>query len=123
VSDLLFKCPDDLFQQIEERVLRRPELLSMDEYHTLPDGSEAFSPRDIVNHRTAHCVAGWIIALTPKAPEFERLRDNVDDFANEILVANGRLPIPFGIFYGDNASGLKLIRGRAAEERLNLNGD
>jgi hypothetical protein len=107
VSDLLFKCPDDLFQQIEERVLRRPELLSMDEYHTLPDGSEA----------------GWIIALTPKAPEFERLRDNVDDFANEILVANGRLPIPFGIFYGDNASGLKLIRGRAAEERLNLNGD
>jgi hypothetical protein len=117
MTEPLFKCPPDLFQQIEARVLRHPELLDMGEYHLLPDGTEAMSPRDIVNHRTAHCLQGWIIALTPKAPDYERLRDDVDDFANDILKANGRLPIPFGIIYGERESALRVIRGRAAEER------
>jgi hypothetical protein len=47
------------------------------------------------------------------------MRVDVDDYANEILVASGRLPIPLAIYHDNEETARKIIRGRCAEERAN----
>jgi hypothetical protein len=59
-----------------------------------------------------------IVKLTPRAAQYERLRIDVDDYANDILKMNGRRPIPLAIHHSDVESMLKVIRMRAAEERV-----
>ncbi len=66
---------------------------------------------------TSHCLAGFVVALTPKAAGYEHLREDVDVFANEILRANSRLPIPLAIFTSDDESVKIVVAGRASEER------
>ncbi len=113
----LLKCPNDLFQQIERIITERPELLSQFHFHELASGREAYTEEQILEEDTKHCLAGFIVALTPKAAGYEHLREDVDTFANEILRSNGRLPIPSSIFYADEDSARKIILGRSAEER------
>ncbi len=113
----LLKTPNNLFQLIEKAITDRPELLDAFNWHELPNGREAYTEEQILDEDTKHCLAGWIIALTPKAAGYEHLREDVDTFANEILRANGRLPIPNGIFTSCEESMKLVIAGRAAEER------
>lgn len=113
----LFKFPKDGFCQIEAKVLANPKLLKHDHYHTLPYGTEALTEEQILQPYTAHCLIGWVITVTPRAAAYERMRTDVVEFANEILTQSGRLPIPMGIVFSDEESMLKVIRGRAAEER------
>lgn len=113
----LLKCPPDLFQQIEARIKDKPELLSAFHYHELTSGREAFTEEQILEADTKHCLAGWVVALTPKAAHYEHMREDVDVFANEILVSNGRLPIPMAIYHSDEDSMRKVIAGRCSEER------
>lgn len=117
----MLKAPSDLFCRIEARLKENPELLTLDEYHLMPDGDEAFLEPDIMHYKTAHCLAGWIIAMTPNAARLERMRTDVDEYAQQILVASGRPRIPTAILFSDAESVLKIIRGRAAEERA-MNG-
>ena len=109
--------PKDIFCQIEAIVTADPSRLDMGHYHTMPDGSEAFAEVDILSPRTNHCLVGWVIALTPRAARFERGREEVVEFANEILRNGDRPALPWGIIMSDEASALKVIKGRAAEER------
>ena|SRR5690348_4724630 len=115
----ILKTPRNIFQMIEEIVTARPELLKTYHWHELPNGREAYVQDQIMDRDTAHCLAGWIVALTPRAAEFERLREDVDTYANEILVNSGRKPIPVAIFMelDDSETALKIIRKRANEER------
>ncbi len=113
----LLKTPNNLFQLIEKAITERPELLSAFHWHELSNGREAYTEEQILEEDTKHCLAGFIVALTPKAAGYEHLREDVDTFANEILRANGRLPIPNGIFTADEPSMERVIRGRASEER------
>lgn len=116
----MLKAPDNIFIQIERLVLKRPERLDQREWHTLPNGNEAFTMEEILAPDTRHCLLGWIVALTPGAALHEQRRGDVEEFAQDLLVRAGKLPIPWGIIFADEASALKLIRGRAAEERLGL---
>lgn len=113
----LLKTPNNLFQQIEAIITERPELLQLHHYHELASGREAFTEEQILESDTAHCLAGFIVALTPKAAGYEHMREDVDVFANEILKSNGRLPIPMAIFNSDVASVAIIVKGRASEER------
>lgn len=113
----LFKFPRDGFTQIAERITQNPKLLKTDDYHSLPHGTEAMTEEEIMRPYTAHCLIGWIIAITPRAAAYERMREDVVEFANEILVQSGRLPIPMGIVFSDEESMRKVVLGRAAEER------
>lgn len=80
-------------------------------------GTEALTEQDIMLPYTAHCITGWVIAITPRAAAYERMREDVVEYANEILRASGRLPIPWGIIFSDEESMKIFIRGRSAEER------
>lgn len=114
------KIPNDFFQQIEREVLRNPWRLKQHHWHEI-DGVEAVMPRDVESTECAHCLFGWIIAMTPGGASVEHAREtrgqDTQDLANEILVRNGRLPLPLMLAWADEASALKTIRGRAAEER------
>lgn len=115
----LLKAPDNIFQMIEEIITKNPNLLKPGDWHTLPNGREAFTEEQILDEDTAHCLAGFIVALTPNAAKAERIRLDVDEFANEILVNSGRLPIPLAIYMEEEETLIKILKGRAAEERAN----
>lgn len=89
----------------------------MDHYHSLNDGTEATSPEQILHPMCRHDLAGWIVFFTHGAARAEMGRVDVDDFAQSILQAGGYPPIPWGILFGEEEDALKVIRGRAAEER------
>jgi hypothetical protein len=114
----ILTAPKDLFQKIEKIVTERPELLKVHNFHELPNGTEALVMDQIMDEDTAHCLAGFVVALTPRGAEFERLRHDVDDFANEILRGSGRKPIPKAIFNSDEESMLKIVKRRAEAERM-----
>jgi hypothetical protein len=115
----LIQTPSNLFQMIEAIITETPELLSMHNWHELANGKEAFTEDQIAESDTKHCLAGWIIALTPNAPRFgiSSRRLDFDKYANEILKLSGRLPIPLAIYTEDEATARKIVAGRAAEER------
>ena len=113
----LFKFPSDGFQQIEAIVTKNPKLLLAGDWHTLPNGKEAFTAEEIMRPHTKHCLMGFIIKVTPKAAEYEMLREEVDEFANSILLANGHNPIPRAIIFGEEADMLRTIVLRANAER------
>lgn len=115
----LLICPPNLFQMIEAAITEKPELLSAFNWHELPNGREAYTDEQITAPNTKHCLAGFIVAFTPNAAKFEKIREDVDVYANEILVASGRLPIPLAIYMDDEETMRKIIRGRCAEERAN----
>lgn len=113
----LLKAPSNLFQMIEKVITENPHLLKPSDWHTLPNGREAFTEEQILDEDTAHCLAGFVVALTPNAAKAERLRVDVDDFANEILINSGRKPIPLAIFHDeDPETALKIVKLRAAAE-------
>lgn len=122
-NNILFITPDDLFQQIEKIVTKNPDRLRAFNYHELPNGREAFTEDQILDPKTCHCLAGFIIALTPQAAKYSYMwtvgaNDQTLETVNRILVDNGRKPIPMAIFFSDEESMLKVIRMRAAEERV-----
>lgn len=114
----LLHCPDDLFQLIEATVTENPKLLSCHNWHELANGREALVEDQIMEPDTSHCLAGMIVYFTPNAAKAERLRHDVDVFANEILINSGRKPIPLAIFKEDEETALKIIKMRANSERL-----
>ncbi len=113
----LLTAPKNLFQIIEAIVEARPELLKAHHWHEMASGREAFVEEQIMDTDTAHCAAGWIVALTSRGAEFERIRQDVDVYANEILVNSGYPPIPMAIYHSDEESMLKIIKMRAKKER------
>lgn len=113
----LLTAPKNLFQIIEAIVTQRPELLKSHHWHEMASGREAFTEEQILDTDTAHCLAGWLVALTSRGAEFERIRQDVDVYANEILVNSGYPPIPMAIFHSDEESMLKIIKMRAKKER------
>jgi hypothetical protein len=113
----MFKVPTDLFTQLETILLKEPHRLVLGDWHTYRDGEEGVTEEQILDPRCAHCLAGWLVALIPGAAKYERLRDDVDDYVNRILMQAGRPKIPKAIYYSDTESVLKLVRGRAAEEK------
>lgn len=113
----LLKAPINLFQMIEKIITENPDLFKSSDWHTLPNGREAFTEEQILDEDTAHDLAGFIVALTPNAAKAERLRVDVDDFANEILTNSCRKPIPLAIYHDeDPETVLKIVRMRAAAE-------
>jgi hypothetical protein len=112
--------PVDLFCRLEAIVLETPKLLDQHHYHTLPTGREAFTVADILHPDTAHCLMGWVAVLTPEAVERQSQFDDCYDYAQTLLKRSGRLPIPWGIAFADEESAIRVIRGRAAEEKLGL---
>jgi hypothetical protein len=111
------RFPSDGFQAIEEKILSNPKVLCSYNFHELPTGHEAMTEKEINRPDTAHCLAGHIIMMTPGALKYDIHTEDVDDLANSILVASGRLPIPMCLFYEDVETLTKILRGRAAEER------
>lgn len=103
---------------IEKIITENPKLLKAGDWHTLANGREAFTEEQILEENTAHCLAGWLVALTPNAAKAERIRMDVDEFANEILVNSGRQPIPLAIYMEEEESMIKIIRRRASDERI-----
>lgn len=90
----------------------------MDNWHTLPNGSEALSENQILHPMCQHDLAGWIVLMTPGAVTLElKYGKSPDDLANEILDAALMPKIPFGIAFGTREDAWRLIQGRAAEER------
>lgn len=115
----LLKCPTNLFQMIEQIITEKPQLLQIGDWHTLPNGREAFTEEQILEEDTAHCLAGFVVALTANAAKAERLRIDVDEYANEILVNSGRMPIPLAIYKEDEETLRRIIKRRAQDERIN----
>lgn len=116
----VLKAPPDLFQQISARVKERPELLITTNWHELPNGREAFTVDQITDEDTRHCLAGFVVLLTPGAVKHERMRIDVDEYANEILISSGRLPLPISIYLDDDIRTLeRILGGRSSEERVN----
>ncbi len=113
----LLQAPANLFQMIETIILEKPELLSSFQWHEMANGREGFTEEQIMEPDCKHCLAGWIQVLTPNGPKYSSRRADIDEFANEILVASGRLPIPLAIYMEDEETLTKIVRGRAAEER------
>lgn len=108
-----------LFDKIEEQVLANPALLDMGHYHTLPDGSEAFTREDILLPTTAHCLLGWVEVTLMRETRSRRMAgEDVYEWVQDQLAKRGYYPIPWGIVFSDEASALRVIRGRAAEERI-----
>ena len=116
--NLFLKAPDTLFQQIEAIVTKRPNLLKADNWHELKSGREAFTDEQIHDPDTAHCLFGWVVALVPRAAEFEHCRQDVPEYVNQILTDNGRKPLPKMLAHSDEESMLKVIKMRADAERL-----
>jgi hypothetical protein len=113
----LLKTPPNLFQLIEKAHAENPNFLKPGDWHTLWNNREAFTEEQIMDPDTSHCLAGAIVYFTPNAAKAERLRVDVDEFANEILVNSGRKPIPLAIFHDeDPETALRVIRNRAAQE-------
>lgn len=114
------RCPVDLFRKLEAIVMRDPSRLDLLHYHSC-NGREVTDGDQIMSASTSHCLLGWVIALTPGAARVEARREAAGcdpvDFANDILVSSGRLPVPLAIPFSDEVSAIKFIRGRAAEER------
>lgn len=113
----LIQAPPNLFQMIEAIITEKPELLSSHHWHELSNGREAFTEEQIMEPDTKHCLAGFVVVLTPNAPKFGSRRQDIDEYANEILVSSGRLPIPLAIYMEDEETLKKIAKGRAAEER------
>jgi len=115
--------PKNLFCLIEALIDKRPARLSMDHFHEV-HGREAVTCIDIRNPDAKHCLFGWVIALTEGAPREEphRYRGGQDpvDFANEILVRSGRMPILTKAAFGSRDQALTIIRHRAAHERAEM---
>lgn len=111
-------APKNLFQLIEAAITARPERLQLHHWHQLPNGNEALVQDQIMDEDTAHCLAGFIVAFTNRGAEFERLRHDVDIYANEILVSSGRKPIPLAIFNSDEESVIRIVKRRAEAERI-----
>lgn len=114
----LFKFPKNGWQLIAYKIEKNPNLLKAGDWHTMSNGTEAMTPEEILRPYTAHCLAGWVIAITPRAAEYEMLREEVPEYANRILSENGRKPIPNTFFYLEEDEMLALIKRRAAEESL-----
>jgi hypothetical protein len=114
----ILTAPKDLFQKIEKAITDNPDLLRMHHFHELPNGAEALVRDQIDDPDTSHCLAGFIVYFTPRAVEFERLRHDVDEFANEILRGSGRKPIPNAIFNSDEESVIRIVKRRADAERM-----
>ena len=116
----LFRFPKNGFQQIAEKITANPNLFKPDDWHTLSNGHEAMGEDEILRPYTAHCLAGWIIAITPRAAAYEMANEfdgeDVDDFANRILKQNGRKPIPKAIFHSEEESMKRILFKRAKEE-------
>mgnify|MGYP001580514334 CR=1 FL=1 len=116
----LLQAPPNLFQMIEIIITEKPELLSMHNWHELANGREAFTEDQVMEPDCKHCLAGWIVVLTPNGPKFGSRRQDIDEYANEILVASGRLPIPLAIYMDDEETAIKIIKGRSAFERAGV---
>lgn len=114
------KPPKNLFCLIEAAIDKRPARLSMDHYHEL-HGREAVTAGDIRNQDCKHCLFGWVIAMCDGAPSEEPRRDvrgqDPVQFANEILVLSGRLPLLTRMAFGGPGAAMAIIRHRAAQER------
>lgn len=114
------KCPPDLFRKLESIVAKTPSRLDLTHYHSI-NQREVTDADQILSAHVNHCLIGWVIALTPGAARMEARREasgcDPIEFANDILVSSGRLPIPLAIPFSDEVSAIKFIRGRAAEER------
>lgn len=114
------KVPDDLFRQIELLTEADPNKLSMHHWHERADGREAVLPMDVLAPSCKHCLFGWVTRLVPGAIEWAwEMHPDVDvvELGNALLVASGRYPIPPALAFSDEKSAMKVIRGRAAEER------
>jgi hypothetical protein len=117
----VLKSPADIFTKLEEILTARPHLLVMDDYHTYRDGEEAFTEEQILDPSTAHCLAGWVVVLTPNAAKYERHEDiDIPEYANRMLMHGGHPKIPKSIYFSDNESVMKLVRGRAAEHKARI---
>lgn len=116
----MLKPLPDMFCRIEKIVTANPHLLDPHNYHTRSDGEEALTPAEITSSKTSHDLMGFIVALTPGAVALNNIEPG--DLAQQILVAGGWSKIPRAIVYGEREDMLKLVKGRAAEER-SLNGD
>jgi hypothetical protein len=114
----LLQAPSNLFQMIEAIITEKPELLSQWNWHELSNGREAFTEDQVMEEDCKHCLAGFIVTLTPNGPKFGSRRQDIDEYANEILVASGRQPIPLAIYMEDEETAKKIIMRRAEDERL-----
>lgn len=114
------RFPRDGWQQIERAVTSNPKLLKADHYHTLANGEEALTEDQILLPATAHCLFGWVVAITPRGPEYEGHHSTFDvvEFANTILQWAGEKPLPTLLAYEDEDTYLKIIGMRAADERV-----
>lgn len=114
------RFPKDGWQQIERAVTSNPKLLKPDHYHTLANGEEALTEDQILLPATAHCLFGWVVAITPHAPEYEGRHSTFDviEFANSILQWAGEKPLPTLLAYEEVDTYLKIIGMRAADERV-----
>lgn len=110
----MFQPPPDLFTLIDRYIARKPYRLCVDHWHTLPDGSEANTPYQILHPECRHDVAGWVVALTPGAAHSGL---DADVLANHILDKGLYNRIPWGILYGTLEDQEKLIKRRADFER------
>ena len=111
-------APRDLFRRMHKMLTENPSMLSQHHYHEMSNGTEALTPDQILATTAKHCIAGLIVALTPNAAKFERLREDVDTYANEILVNSRRKPLPMAIIHGDEESARRIIARRAEQEEM-----
>jgi hypothetical protein len=117
MSKTYLKLPKGAWTKIEAAITANPDRLKAGDWHTLKNGEEALTPDEIAKDTTAHCLSGWVVAMTPKAAGLERLRLDVDAFANEILVNSGQAPIPRAIIHGTEEDMLKIIKLRSFKEQ------
>lgn len=114
------QVPATLFRDIERLTGSNPARLSMHHWHEKPDGSEARLPVDIFGQECKHCLFGWVVFLVPGAVQWAwDTYPDMDpvELGNALLVSSGRYPIPPALAFADEVSAMKIIRGRAAEER------
>lgn len=114
------RFPKDGWQQIEKAVTANPKRLKPDHYHTLANGEEALTEDQILLPATAHCLFGWVVAITPNGPSYEGHHSTFDviGFANRILEWAGEKPLPTLLAYEEVDTYLKIIGMRAADERV-----
>jgi hypothetical protein len=110
------RAPDDLFTKLERMLRAHPDRLNMDNYHSHSNGQEAVNRVAILN-AASRCLIGWVLALTPDALEFGWNHDDPMELANDVLEEAGKPPLPWGIVMGTREDAMRLIKGRAAEEK------
>ena len=115
----MFQPLPNLFCLIDKALQRKPYRLNVDNWHGMPDGSEACTPHQILHPECRHDVAGWVVMLTHGATEYEcgDPTVEVDVLANKILQKGLYSPIPWGILYGTEDDQRNFIKRRADVER------